>query len=335
MAAANVPKDSNSPRESSLESTMKAAIKSVPAVPVPALIENLTSALTPEQTLFRDKIGFVAGIANIAICAFWMAKHPQTFYWWWAIKSVILYSTRFLIYRSKGQQYYLLELCYYANVVLAVYMSMFPQSLWFYRAVFGLIAGPLTWSIVALNNALVLHSLDQMTSLFMHASPAMVVYGLRWYPSKAMIDGSSVAQPDQQHASIFQLVGPSMILYSVWAAVYFLKVFVFSAQKIRDRNYDTLYTLMTRNERGPVARVVFSVPKPYQPIVYMLAHATLCLGASFTACMWWNSYWAHTAFLLTMLLGATWNGASFYFDYFSRKYITKTGLQATKPRKES
>lgn len=30
------------------------------------------------------------------------------------------------------------------------------------QAVFGLVAGPLTWSIVALRNSLVLHSLDQV-----------------------------------------------------------------------------------------------------------------------------------------------------------------------------
>lgn len=30
------------------------------------------------------------------------------------------------------------------------------------QAIFGLVAGPLTWSIVALRNSLVLHSLDQV-----------------------------------------------------------------------------------------------------------------------------------------------------------------------------
>ena len=95
------------------------------------------------------------------------------------------------------------------------------------QAGFGLVTGPLTWSIIALRNSLVLHSLDQvskqgiscpsqdvnsiellalqcrqhkcvneqpyshsaqMTSLFMHASPALVMYALRWYPSQRMID---------------------------------------------------------------------------------------------------------------------------------------------------
>ena len=43
-----------------------------------------------------------------------------------------------------------------------------------------------------------------------------------------------------------------------------------------------------------------------QPVIYMLAHATLCLLASISACLWWHSFWAHTAFIVLMMLGATW-----------------------------
>jgi len=43
-----------------------------------------------------------------------------------------------------------------------------------------------------------------------------------------------------------------------------------------------------------------------QPVVYMLAHASLCLLASISATLWWRSFWAHSAFIMVMLLGATW-----------------------------
>lgn len=51
------------------------------APPAPKVVEKLVTRLTPEQTVFRDKLGFVAGISNIGVTAFWMAKSPQTFYW--------------------------------------------------------------------------------------------------------------------------------------------------------------------------------------------------------------------------------------------------------------
>lgn len=64
--------------------------------------------------------------------------------------------------QSKGEHYFLLEMCYLVNVVLAVSVWLAPTNVWLYKAAFGLVAGPLTWSIVALRNSLVLHSLDQV-----------------------------------------------------------------------------------------------------------------------------------------------------------------------------
>ena len=92
-----------------------------------------------------------------------------------------------------------------------------PSRCIFLQIVFAMVAGPLTWSIVALRNSLVLHSLDkvsylssssvpqyepetcwprleacaalspaalaldmQITSLFMHISPAIVCWTWKW-----------------------------------------------------------------------------------------------------------------------------------------------------------
>ena len=67
--------------------------------------------------------------------------------------------------QAQKEHYYLLEMCYIVNVVLALYVWAMPGSVWLYKAAFGLVAGPLTWSIVALRNSLVMHSLDQARSL--------------------------------------------------------------------------------------------------------------------------------------------------------------------------
>lgn len=40
--------------------------------------------------------------------------------------------------------------------------------------------GPLSWSILIFKNSIVLHDIDQMTSVFIHLSPALVFWCLRW-----------------------------------------------------------------------------------------------------------------------------------------------------------
>ena len=52
---------------------------------------------------------------------------------WYTAKSALLYGLRFLIYRSKKQHYYMLEMCYYVNLVLLVYLWLAPDSEWLYK----------------------------------------------------------------------------------------------------------------------------------------------------------------------------------------------------------
>lgn len=46
---------------------------------------------------------------------------------------MLLYGLRFLIYRSKKQQYYMLEMCYYTNLVLLTSVWLFPNTELLYK----------------------------------------------------------------------------------------------------------------------------------------------------------------------------------------------------------
>lgn len=61
------------------------------------------------------------------ITAYWMAKWPETFYLWYTGKSLLLYVLRFLIYKSKKQHYFLLEMCYAVSLGVIVHHKI---SLW-------------------------------------------------------------------------------------------------------------------------------------------------------------------------------------------------------------
>ena len=56
-----------------------------------------------------------------------------------------------------------------------------------------------------------------------------------------------------------------------------------------------------------------------QPLVYMLFHALLSAASMCTAVLWFNSFWAHTLFVAAMLLGAAYNGATYYFNIFAHR----------------
>ena len=79
-------------------------------------------------------------------------------------------------------------------------------------------------------------SVPQMTSLFMHASPAMVIWALRWHPSHHIQD---LAALDPAAAKAFNtggvkdIVSNAMVLYMIWAVAYYLKARTFCPPQLK------------------------------------------------------------------------------------------------------
>ena len=50
--------------------------------------------------------------------------------------------------------------------------------------------------------------------------------------------------------------------------------------------------------------------RPLQPLAYMSLHIALTTATFAVAKIWWDSYMAHTAFLLIVFCWAVWNGGA-------------------------
>lgn len=86
----------------------------------------------------NGKLVACAAWAHVAslICslsAYWLGGSPQTFYKYYTAKAVVLYGSRFYLYRSKNWHYYMLEFCYFANILLLLEVWVFPQSPTFHK----------------------------------------------------------------------------------------------------------------------------------------------------------------------------------------------------------
>ena len=58
----------------------------------------------------------------------------------------------------------------------------------------------------------------------------------------------------------------------------------------------------------------------YAPLVYMSMHVTFFLFSSVFSILAYSSFYINTLLLLTWVTVSIWNGASFYMEYFSRRY---------------
>jgi len=80
----------------------------------------------------------------------------------------------------------LFDFCYFTNMLVLVYIwtpSWAVGGYWrggLFVGVFSFSLGPLLSAIILWKNSMVPHSNDKMTSIFIHVSPAMAVWCIRW-----------------------------------------------------------------------------------------------------------------------------------------------------------
>ena len=156
---------------------LQAELKAAPAVAASP------AAPAPHATTRSERLAFTTGIINIVLSAYLLGAFPSLYYLWYTPKAVVLIGLRWLNFRKRGTHYLLFDFCYFANGLLLAYVWLFPASPELFLIVFTVANGPLAWSILAFNQSLVLHNWQQITSVFIHTSPACITLGLRWYAS--------------------------------------------------------------------------------------------------------------------------------------------------------
>jgi Protein of unknown function (DUF2838) len=135
----------------------------------------------PVRVKLRDKISFTLGILNTAITIFILGRYPQHFHIWYTAIAIPLLLWRYASYSRQYYQYFLLDFCYLANALCFIHLYLFPRSSTLFLITFASVSGPVASAILAWRNSLVFHSVEKMTSLFIHFMPAALVWSQRWH----------------------------------------------------------------------------------------------------------------------------------------------------------
>jgi len=97
-----------------------------------------------------------------------------------------LFSYRIKSYRHLKQQFFLIDFCYFMNTAILFYL-WFPLDILgaelhgrLFSVCFNLAIGPVLLAAVVWRYSIVPHSNDKMTSLFIHISPSLTLFGIRW-----------------------------------------------------------------------------------------------------------------------------------------------------------
>lgn len=239
------------------------------------------------------------------------AKHFHIF------KFIILIPLRFLTFKRKKWHYYMLEFCYYAGLLLNLFIlqeeylgGIFNK---YFITVYVFASGPLLFAIYLNRDKLFLHSLSHLTTNYIHMTPALMVWALRWHNDRS--DFIAQYPPYSSIADILKCyfvdyLPNALPIYIVWAVSYYLYMFVFKWNRIYEKDNLTMYRQFMENDKLKVSKIDKKLKSPYMKgIFYIGTHALSALITSFVGVIMFNIYSLNMIVICVTFIAISWFGS--------------------------
>jgi len=297
----------------------------------------------PPFIRLMDKCAFTIGLIVLCASEFVLLRSPEKMYLWYTVLIIPLMVFRFFMYHKAKYHYFMLDFCYLCNFLLLFYLfghtyilgSSVTPSL--FKLVFALTNGPLAWGTVVWRNSLVFHDVDKLTSVVLHLCPPIVSYCLRWYPDVYPLE--TACGGESCTLGFKETIVIPMLLYVFWQVFYYIKTEIVDLKKLdSDKEIMTSSRWMSVKQPHPLYKLCLRHGIKLNPVVILIiiqmAYTVFTLVA---LPLLISSFWLHTFFLVFIFVCVTWNGASYYFDYFSESYSKRlhSDIQKDEPNNNS
>ena len=293
-----------------------------------------------------DELVFSLGAFAIIGSAWLAGAYPYCYWCFHAVFVPILLSYRLYITQQQNNQWFLIDFCYSVNYTVIVYYILsalgpaVPDIEEFmrrvgpvlFRCLFAACSGPLALAIAALRNSVVFHDWDILCVFMVHFSPAVAVWGMRWWPEElvhtfphAFNIGCShlppqktlFFSPDDCPGTFVELSVYPVLLCLAWAIPYSIFVFYAGAGYLARRGYHTVYEEM---KEMPLFLILLKGEEKWKPLKYMSVHLFTISFAYLVVPLLWHSFAIHTTYMLLLLCIGLRNGGTYYFRVFAKKY---------------
>ncbi|KAL1954620.1 hypothetical protein VTO42DRAFT_861 [Malbranchea cinnamomea] len=276
----------------------------------------------------REKVSFIAGVFNIFISGYLIGAYPEFFYYWFTAQLLYFMPVRYYKYHQKGYHYFLADLCYFVNFLLMLSVWIFPQSKRLFLSTYCLAYGNNAVAVAMWRNSLVFHSLDKVTSLFIHIMPPVTLHCLvhmtssdilqEKFPAIYTIKFSQPGSPE--HYSLGSMILWASVPYAIWQLSYHFLITVRRREKIAAGRPTSFTWLRKSYAKTWIGKLVLSLPESMQEFAFMFIQYSYAI-LTITPCPLWFWYkWASACFLTTVFFWSIYNGATYYIDVFGKRF---------------
>ncbi|XP_065918452.1 uncharacterized protein [Dysidea avara] len=282
---------------------------------------NLVGDLS-DNDHFKEKILFTIFAMDTIMSPVLVILVPQFYFVLHTIKAFILLPYRYRYYFQRNRHYLFADFCYYTHFLLLAYLWLIPSGKnagCLFIAMFCYCNGPLLWGIVMWKNPLVFHSMDKMTSIYMHLSPVLVVNSIRWNSIQGYttcpveLTGNDICNLNFIEFFTYPVVG-----YGIWQVIYYVWVEIIRREIIKKNKFITSYYLLLEHfPKGPSYYMVHSCGPQWCKTIYYTLHAGYYFLFMVPCYLLYYSLEINAVVIMAFISVACWYGAQ---NTFSKRY---------------
>jgi len=275
---------------------------------------------------------FAVGVVNVGFTGFVLGRFPEFIWVLYVFKCLVYIPAWFLeVSRRQNGALYILDFCWVSNILMGAYMlvnlvagASIPAQVhhWAFLSYFSIALGPLSWAVLVLQNGLVFHSIERSANLFIHFTPTVVAWTLRWSPETII-----AAWPGRfttvslEEASSSEVYFAGLGLYLCWLVVYaawLLTIGIHMPSKGYATVFDGLYRAHNLGEK--IRKLTGFKSLRAHVVVFLFVHALACSIAFLWSILCYKFWLVHTVFMVLLFLAISWMGAGFYMYIFTNAY---------------
>ncbi|KAG8526868.1 uncharacterized protein KY384_008297 [Bacidia gigantensis] len=276
----------------------------------------------------REKLSFIAGVLNVFISGYLIGGRPEMFYLWFTAQLCYFMPIRYYTYHKRGYHYFLADMCYFVNLLMLLTIWVAPQSKRLFISAYCLANGNNAVAIAMWRNSMVFHSLDKVTSLFIHIMPCVTLHCLvHLTPAATLQDrfpaiyAIKFSHPESSvHYSLLDMFLWSSVPYAIWQLSYHFFITVRRREKIAAGRPTSFTWLRKSYGNSWIGKIVLGMPDSLQEPAFMLIQYLYAIGSMIPCPIWFWYRWPSATFLMVLFSWSIYNGATYYIDVFGTRF---------------
>lgn len=222
------------------------------------------------------------------------------------IELIILLIHRFIVFKKRKNHYYMLEYCYYANFLTAIFIGfdiIYDLSIKWFISLYGLVFGPLLYGIFITKDKLYFHSISHLTSVFIHILPVIICSDIRW---------NKYSNKSPTFSYIYNInIKYTIPIYTLWIIMYYIILFMIKRNKLYDKEYKTAFGDLLRKPNSFIHRFNIQNNRGME-LIYILFHYIYFLITMTISSIIFNSWIINRIIPIILLIFSIWNSSKKY-----------------------